>query len=427
MITESARSVAASLLCSEECRDLFAADGASPEWFDLPLDRAIAWAAMRLHSQSEPVDIVTVGKLIASEGKVVSAIGGNLGGLAEVLADHVTDSHFRWHLGEVRDEWTSRQTKRILLDESEQATVDPGGIARKLDELAQASVENTLKDARAVCMQFMTRLERDHELAMTGGIIETGFKQIDAYTGGLKPEYWVIGARPSVGKTSLALSMLNQLCRIQEVPCMFASIEMPSEAVVQRLVSMLTGIAFNDIAAQATARAVNFALSQIAQCPLFIEDGNITVEQLAAKAAVAKRRWGIKVIVVDYLQFLRSSEARKRRGDRRIEVGEISRQLKNLSRDLELPVIVLAQLSRDQDKRGTRPKLSDLKESGDIEQDADMVGLLYESGDDADMNDSKSDYKRLSLDIAKQRNGKTGQLSLAFEKNRMQFSDWQHQ
>ena len=142
---------------------------------------------------------------------------------------------------------------------------------------------------------------------------------------------------------------------------------------------------------------------------------------------MAKRRWGIKVIVVDYLQFLRSSEARKRRGDRRIEVGEISRQLKNLSRDLELPVIVLAQLSRDQDKRGTRPKLSDLKESGDIEQDADMVGLLYESGDDADMNDSKSDYKRLSLDIAKQRNGKTGQLSLAFEKNRMQFSDWQHQ
>ena len=427
-ILKSSTSTAAALANSEACRDLFAADAGNPDWFDSPVERAVAWAAMRLHGAGKPVDLVTIGKLISETPKVFSAVGGNLVSVVEVVGLHVTDAHFRWHMSELRDDWKSREAKRLLLDEAEISRVDPGSIARKLDELADVSAENSMRDARQACLDFHSRLERDYQLVKEDQIIKTKFHRLDAFTGGLKPEYWVIGARPSTGKTSLAPTLINQLARLDNIPTMFGSIEMPSPAVIQRLVSMLTGFEYNRIPEMAVSPSVQAAISQIAQMPMIIEDGNVTVEALAAKARIAKRRWGIKAIFVDYVQYLTSSEARKKRADRRIEVGEISRRLKGISRDLEIPVIALAQLSREQDKRGSKPKLSDLKESGDLEQDADLVGLLYQSQDDYDVNHdeygNERDERRLSLEIAKQRNGRTGHIPLKFDAKRMQFSEW---
>lgn len=421
-ITKSSTSVAAALGHCESSRDLFASEKGAAEWFEDSIERALAWAAMRLHGRGEPVDLVTIGRLIHSEPKVWRAVGEHMSSVSGLWGSHVTTAHFRWHLENLREEWTSRQTKRLLLDESESEVVDPGAIARKLEDLVEISATNTLKDSRQACLEFCDQLEKDYQLATTDQLLKTGFNRLDAMTGGLKPEYWVIGARPSVGKTSLAISLIEKLALQQNVPCLFASIEMPTAAVVRRMVSMLTGIEFN--ALPMNAQRAMTAVNQIQSAPLYIEDGNISIEELAAKARVAQRRWGIKVIFVDYIQFLKSSEVRAKRGDRRIEVGEISRQLKNISRDLEVPVIALAQLSRDQEKRGSKPRLSDLKETGDIEQDADLVGLLYESAEDADGNFEDEPAKRISLDIAKQRNGRTGFIPLEFEKTRMRFSEW---
>jgi replicative DNA helicase len=421
MITKSSSYVAAALAASEHCRDTFAGDKGSADWFVDSHERAVAWSSMRLHAEGIPVDVVEIGKLIRSQPKVWRAIGEQIGTAIELINSHITDAYFRWHMGELRDEWRSRATKKLLNDSAEGENLDPGAIAKKLEDLADDSEANTMRDARAMAMELAERLETDYNLATSGAILQTGFKVLDAYTGGLKPEYWIIGARPSVGKTALALSLINNLCRIKEVPTLFASIEMPAPAVCQRLVSMLTGIPYNEIPAKAMSMPVKTSLMQIAKMPLIIEDGNLSIEQLSAKVRTAKRRWGIKLVFVDYVQFLRCDEIRKNRGDRRMEVGEISRQLKNLSRSLEIPIITLAQLNRDQDKRGSAPRLSDLKETGDLEQDADLVGLLYQSTDDKDDDDGS--IKRLTLDIAKQRNGRTGQISLSFDGARMQFSE----
>ncbi len=231
-----------------------------------------------------------------------------------------------------------------------------------------------------------------------------------------------------MGKTSLALTLIDLLCS-QGVQCMFASIEMPRSAICQRFITLYSGVPFNDVPAAAVSTPIMSALSRFAQLPLFIEDGNLTVEQLAAKVRVAKRRWGIRVLVVDYVQLMRSSSATQKRGDRRMEVGEVSTTLNEIKRELEIPVIALAQLSREQEKRGNKPKFSDLKESGDLEQDADLIAFLYESSDDREHNDTDEEsaepqWRRLSLDIAKQRNGRTGHIPLHFERRRMRFFEY---
>ena len=422
--TSSPTAASTALANDIEARDVFAAQGGSPEWFADPVEKALAWASMKLHSAGEPVDIVTVGQLIAQTPKVLAAVGGNLFQIVELFRLHVTTAHFRWHMEETREAWRSRETRRLLLAEGETEKVDPGAIARKLEDLADASTQNTLQDAKTACHHFCDHLELEHELLKAGKIIETGISRLDTYTGGLKPEYWVIGARPSVGKTSFALSLINRLAVDEKLPLLFASIEMSSASVIQRLVTMRSGIAYNDVVKRAGTERINHAIMDIASAPLVIEDGNISIEQLEAKARISIRRYGIRALFVDYLQFLHSTEVRKRRGDRRLEVAEISRVCKGISREHKIPVVVLAQIGRDQEKRGSKPRLSDLKEAGDIEQDADLVAFLYESKEDQDFNEENTEnWRRVSCNVAKQRNGRTGHVPLLFEPNRMKFHE----
>ena len=240
-----------------------------------------------------------------------------------------------------------------------------------------------------------------------GGItgLSWGFHDLDKQTCGMEGgEMIVIAARPSVGKTALAMNVVEHLAVVSGVACGVFSLEMSTEQLVKRLLCSVARVDGREIR-QGNITPADFeklipAASKVSKSPIYIDDTpSLTITQLRAKAKRMQQLHGIKLLVVDYMQLL--TAPKKGDGSREQEVTRISSGLKNLAKELNIPVIVLSQLNRDLEKGGgnkvvaRRPRMSDLRESGSIEQDADFVGLLYRPDEECAVN----------LDIAKQRNG----------------------
>jgi replicative DNA helicase len=262
--------------------------------------------------------------------------------------------------------------------------------------------------------------------ARAGGLtgIGTGLPDLDKLTSGLhEGEMIVIAARPSVGKTSLAMNIVEHVIVNEGHPVGVFSLEMTSESLVMRMLcsmARVNGRAIRDgFLSEQDMRKLTGAASKMAKAPLYIDDtSGLSILQLRARARRMWQQHGIKLIIIDYLQLLHSS-SRKAQDNRQQEVAEISSGVKALAKELKVPVIVLSQLNRDVEKRGKseKPKLSDLRESGSIEQDADVVGLLYRVESEEDESDPAADSIRVNLMIAKQRNGPAGDdVKLIFRK-----------
>jgi replicative DNA helicase len=259
--------------------------------------------------------------------------------------------------------------------------------------------------------------------------LPTGLKKLDEMTGGMHAgEMIIIAARPSMGKTSLAMNVIEHVAVDQKKACAVFSLEMTADSLVQRLIcararinmrSLMSGQFLNKGDFQQMTRAA----SQLAGSNIIIDDTPaLSILDLRSKARRFKKLYGIELIAVDYLQLCRSTS--KRAADnRQQEIAEISSGLKALAKELSIPVIVLAQLNRGPETRGSgKPKLSDLRESGSIEQDADVVGLLYRPEYYAEDEEEKQEVGgQAELIIAKQRNGPTGAVPLTFLKEFMRF------
>ena len=260
--------------------------------------------------------------------------------------------------------------------------------------------------------------------------LATGYADLDRMTDGLHgQEMIVIAARPSMGKTSLAMNIVEHVVLELKLPVAVFSLEMGAEALILRMMCSIARVNLRSIRegfmSESDFPKLTSAAGKLANSKLFIDDSaGLSILQLRARARRLHQQHDVKLFVVDYLQLLHST-ARRSQENRQQEISDISSGLKALAKELKVPVLVLSQLNREMERdKNRKPRLSDLRESGAIEQDADLVGLLYKpnAGDDEDgAAAEEADGLPVNLLIAKQRNGPTGDINLTFLKNYTRF------
>jgi replicative DNA helicase len=309
---------------------------------------------------------------------------------------------------------------KAWIDEVEQQIFD---ITAEKSATGARPVRDMIKDAMASIEKLY-----DQRGAVTG--ISTGFRELDKMTSGLHPgQMIVIAARPSMGKTALAMNIAENCAIDHNVPVGVFSLEMSSEELIKRMLCSRAGVNLRAIRdgflGEQHFHPLTTAASMLMKAPLYIDDSpGLSINQVRARARRMKLQYNIGLLVIDYMQLMR---APSRRADlsRQVEIADISSGVKALSKELKIPIIVLSQLNRQPEQReGGRPKLADLRESGAIEQDADVVGLLVRPEVYAEEDGDRAAEKgKAILVIAKQRNGPTGDVNLTFQSEYTRFKD----
>lgn len=417
---EAERSVLGALLIDENAV-VQVVEYLRPEHFYNPNHGKIFEAVSNLFERREPVDIVTLTNELKKLGSL-EEIGGS-GYLADLSSSVPTSAHVSHYSRMVQECALKRQLITAAGEISEMACDESCEAATLLDQAEQRlfaiSQTNFRRDFTVIRKTLEVAFDQLDELQRNpGGLrgIPTGLSSLDEILAGLQNSNLVIlAARPSVGKTSLATNIAQFAAVNKKIPVGIFSLESSKEQLVYRMLSaqadvdgwrLTTGRLEED-----DFRKIGEAMGELAESPIFIDDTpGSHIMEMRAKARRLQMEHGVKLIIVDYLQL-----ARGRSRDNRVqEVSEISQALKNLARELNIPVLALSQLSRAVESRTSpRPQLSDLRESGSIEQDADVVLFLYREDEE-----NRSDIKLL---IAKHRNGPTGEISLYFKGERTRF------
>lgn len=379
---------------------------------------------VELWKANRPLDGVVIKDELVRRGAFEELGGYEF--LADLIASVPTALHVREYAGIVRDKLLLRRligAAHHVMDEA----FNDAQPAREILDLAASEIfrvtEAGLSDGAVPLPQlveeFFRKLEKLDGKILTGE--PTGYYELDDLTCGLQPsELIIIAGRPSMGKTTLGLNLAEHLALTVGRPVVFFSLEMSREQVAQRILCSRARVDSQKLRRGRHSRQDLERLQRIAgeieTRPLFIDDtSSLTITELRARARMAHRKHRICAVFVDYLQLLRCPEA-ARRDNRQQEVAEISRGLKALAKDLNVPVVAMAQLNRGpEDRSGNRPRMSDLRESGAIEQDADVVGLLHrESYYKRSELGATDDDSSAELIIAKQRNGPVDTIKLHY-------------
>jgi replicative DNA helicase len=380
----------------------------------------------RLIERSQPADIVTVGESLESNSEL-NTVGGleYLGLLAESTP---TAANIRGYAQIIRERSIMRNLVEVGTDIVDNALSPQGRDAQqlldesesKIFQIAEAGKNDRIgfTDIKELLPQVAERIDqlfqRDNPSDVTG--IPTGYKDLDMMTSGLQPgDLIIIAGRPSMGKTSLALNMCEYVSVDTGLPTAVFSMEMASTQLVSRLIGsvgklnqhkMRTGqLDDNDW------EKLSYALGQLNEAPIFIDEGSaLNPYEVRARARRLHKQCGrLGLIVIDYLQLMGSAGSTENRAT---EISEISRSLKALAKELNVPVIALSQLNRSVEQRpDKRPVMSDLRESGAIEQDADVIMFIYR---DEVYNPETPDKGTAEIILAKQRNGPVGRVKLTF-------------
>ena len=378
----------------------------------------------KLFHDSQPIDLLTVSASLRKEGKL-EVVGGEFY-LIQLSQRVASSAHIEFHARIILQKFIQRSLIRISNEIIETAYKDSTDVFDLLDEaesklydVTQGNIKNSSKTAQNLVLEAKTRIE---DISKRDGLsgISTGFERLDKLTSGWQPsDLIIIAARPGMGKTALTLSMARNIAVIKEIPVAFFSLEMSSVQLITRLISAETGLSSEKLRTGKLAdhewQQLNVKVSDLEKAPLYIDDTpSLSIFDLRAKARRLTSQHGIKLIIVDYLQLMTAgSNNNNKTGNREQEISTISRNLKALAKELELPVIALSQLSRAVETRGggvsKRPMLSDLRDSGAIEQDADIVSFIYrpeyyniDEWDDEDRTPAKGQAEFI---IAKHRNG----------------------
>lgn len=395
--------------------------------------RTLYEAMETMHESKLAIDLITVAQYL-KDNQQLDAVGG-LEFLAP-LPDRVPSAaNASYYIDIVWDKYLLRRMIHACSDIIAQVYDHEGevddlldGVETEILRIGEERVQGEDKSIKKLVDTAITQIEQFHSNQGILSGLSFGYADLDKMTSGLhEGEMIVIAARPSMGKTSLAMNIAEAVCVDQKMPVGVFSLEMSAESLVLRMMCSRARVNLRNIRegflAERDFPKLTGAAGKLANAPLFIDDtSGLTIMQLRAKARRMWQQHGIKLFVIDYLQLLHSTS--RRAENRQQEIAEISRGVKSLAKELKVPVIVLSQLNRDMEKeKGRSPRMSDLRESGSIEQDADLVGLLWQpkSGDDEDGGESTQDVRQVQLLIAKQRNGPTGEVNLTFMRNYTRF------
>lgn len=386
--------------------------------------------------RSEYPDLITIQQRLKDKGQL-DAIGG-LTYLTSLQDAVPSAANLNYYFDIVWEKYLLRTVIRMANETIADAYNVETEVEKFLDEVERRvmqslSVRNEVKGEdtiRDIVNRSIDNIEKLHRCGQEGTMlgVPTGFADLDAMTLGLMPaDMIVIAARPSVGKTSLAMNIAENVAIGAKMPVGIFSLEMNSTSLVTRMICSrakvnIRSLRENGFLSEADFPKLTAAASAIAQAPIFIDEtSGLSIMQLRSKARRMVQQHGIKLFVIDYLQLLHSNN--RRCENRQQEVADISGGIKGLAKELDIPIVVLCQLNREADKREGRPKLSDLRESGSIEQDADIVGILYKDTDKEADDEYEASAIPVKLFIAKQRNGPVGDVDLVFLKNFTRFEN----
>jgi replicative DNA helicase len=381
-------------------------------------------AVNTLYNRGEPADPVTVADELSRAG-LLESVGG-LPSLVSLQADTPATSNAARYARIVEEHSLLRRLISVANEIAEMGYSVPDDVVSALDRaealvfnVAERRVTDSLKPLTELLYASMDRLERlyDQGQSITG--VPTGYLDLDEKLYGLQPSSLVIvGARPAMGKSAFALGIAAHAAMEARVPTLVFSLEMGSDELTNRLLvseaRVDAGRMRNGRLAESDWPKISQAVARLGDAPLFIDDNPMTtVMEIRAKARRLKARHGsLGLIIIDYLQLMTGGPGGHQSENRQLEVSAISRGLKILARELEVPVVALSQLSRQLEARADkRPMLADLRESGSLEQDADVVLFLYR---DEMYNPESADRGSAEVIVAKHRNGPTGKIQLAF-------------
>ena len=405
----------------------------SSEVFFLDSHAKIFECISELYNKHQPVDISTVTSLMV-EKNIVNLTGG-VEYLNELVDNVATGANIDYYIDKVLEKYTLRKMIEVATSIVSMAN-DPSSNVEDAVEYAEKNILNVSRTRRGT--EFRTVSEvlnsaRDNidnivknKGKLTG--LTSGLVDLDRITTGFQPTQLIIlAARPAVGKTAFALNVATAAAKSTKKNIAIFSLEMPAEQLVTRMISSLGQIDAMKLQKGNLEtddyRKINEAISQLADTNIYFHDGSaITASEIQAKCRrLATQGEGLGLVIIDYLQLISSSS--KYSGSRQQEVSEISRKLKTMALELEVPVIALSQLSRDVEKReDKKPVLSDLRESGAIEQDADIVAALHAPSQDSSTGVIDNSLPvPIQLIILKHRNGQTGTIDMLFKKRTSTF------
>jgi len=393
--------------------------------------RTIYEVILQLYEEHEPADFITICDELERRSKLEEVGGASY--ITSLINQVPTSGNVEFYARIVE---RSAILRRLIHAAGQIAAIayEEGDADIALDKAEQLIFNISQRHARSdfthmrdVLAEYMNKLDQLHERRGTIVGVPTGFTDLDRLTGGLqKSDLIVLAARPGIGKSSLALSLAHNSALKYHNSIAVFSLEMSKDQLAQRLLSMdaridqqrlRTGIIEED-----EWDRIVYAMDTLSESNIWIDDtASISTMEMRSKARRLQAEHGIDLIIVDYLQLMQATIGGRRNENRVQEISEISRSLKGLARELNVPVLALAQLSRAVESRQSKvPQLSDLRESGSIEQDSDIVMFIYRD----DLYNQESERKNIAdIIIAKHRNGPVGEISLYFQASQTRFRD----
>ena len=408
------------------------------DYFYIPAHQTIYNLLVEMWNDQKGIDLITFTQALRDR-QLLEVVGG--AALITHLQTFVpTAANVEYYLEIVREKFILRQIISTCTTSITRAYNEQDEVTGLLDEVERdifAIGEERFKaEILSMKEQVMATLESIEKLFENKGAItglSTGYRDFDKLTSGLhSSEMVVIAARPSMGKTALAMNIAEFVAVQLKLPVAIFSLEMSAQQLVQRMLCSRARVNLaktrDGFLAEADFPKLTNAASKLAEAKIYIDDSaGLSILELRAKARRLKAQQDVQLIIVDYLQLLRST-SRRAQDNRQLEISEISAGLKSLAKELKIPIIVVAQLNRNPEIRTGSgkgvPRLADLRESGSIEQDADLVGLLVREEYYADSDEERTEMEgKAELIIAKQRNGPIGQVKLTFLKDFTRFED----
>jgi len=401
----------------------------SPQAFYLNKHQIIYKTILDLFSKSEPIDLLSLSSKLKEKKQLENAGGSSY--LAELTSFVPSSTNARHYALLVQKKFMMRElieaadhVSKLGYEEDEELENVLDRAEKKIFEVTNKPMVHKFIELKDILGEAWERLDKLHKSKEGMRGVPSGFRRLDDKLSGFqKSDLIILAARPSMGKTSLALDIARQAAANHQVPVGVFSLEMSSQQLVDRMVaadSRVDGwkLRTGRLSADEEFQRIRDSLDRLSTAPIYIDDqpGN-NIIKMRSTARRLKSEKGLGLIIVDYLQLMLPVESRK--SDNMVQqITEVSRSLKNLARELDVPVLALSQLSRAVEQRGGKPRLSDLRDSGSIEQDADVVMFIHREDKYKDDSDKPNIAEIM---IAKHRNGPVGTVELYFDESRASF------